>query len=64
MGLPRIYREFFEMPPPVAAVPSLRLGEDVAFESFSREQVLALPRLTPYDCFALWFDANDFRLHA
>ena len=64
MGLTRIYREFFEVRLPAAAVPSLRLGEGVAFDAFSREQILALPRLAPYDAFALWFHANDFRLHA
>jgi 8-oxo-dGTP pyrophosphatase MutT (NUDIX family) len=64
MGLTRIYREFFEVRLPAASVPSLRLGEGVAFEAFSREQVLALPRLVPYDSFALWFHANEFRLDA
>ena len=64
MGLTRIFREFFEVRLPVAAVPSLRLGEGTAFEAFTRDQVLTLPRLTPYDAFALWFHANAFRLHA
>ena len=64
MGLKRIYREFFEVNLPAAIVSTLRLGEGSAFESFNREQVLTLPRLTPYDAFALWFHANDFRLHA
>ena len=63
MGLNRIYREFFEVRLPAAIVPSLRLGEGTAFKAFSREQVLTLPRVTPYDAFALWFHANDFRLH-
>lgn len=63
MGLTRLYREFFEVRLPAAVVPSLRLGEGKAFESFSREQVLALSRIAPYDAFALWFHANDFRLH-
>lgn len=64
MRLKRIYREFFEVHLPAAIVPTLRLGEGSAFQSFNREQVLTLPRLTPYDAFALWFHANDFRLHA
>lgn len=63
MGMARIYREFFELRLPAAAVPSLRLGEGSAFEFFSREQVLTLPRVAPYDSFALWFHANQFRLH-
>ena len=63
MGLTRVHREFFEVRLPAATVPSLRLGEGKAFESFSREQVLALPRIAPYDAFALWFHANEFRLN-
>lgn len=64
LGLTRIYREFFEVPLPVAAIPSLQIGEGAAFEAFTRDQLLALPRLVPYDAFALWFHANNFRLHA
>ena len=64
MGLPRIYREYFEVQLPAAALPSLKLGEGEVFEAFSREQALALPRVTPYDAFALWLHANRFRLEA
>lgn len=64
MGLTRIYREFFEVRLPLAAMSSLSLGEGEAFEAFTREEVLTLPRLVPYDSFALWFHANEFRLHA
>ena len=64
MGLKRIYRDFFEVHLPLADMPSLRLGEGAAFEAFTWSQVLALPRLAPYDAFALWFHANAFRLHA
>ncbi len=63
MGLTRVCREFFEVRLLAPVVPSLRLGEGKAFDSFSRGQMLALPRLAPYDAFALWFHANDFRLH-
>jgi len=62
MGLTRIYREFFEVPLPVAAMANLRLGEGEAFSAFTREQVLTLPRIAPYDAFALWFHANEYRL--
>ena len=64
MGLKRIYREFFEVRLPAAALSSLRLDEGTAFEAFNREQILTLPRLTPYDAFALWFHANQRRLNA
>lgn len=64
IGLTRVYREFFEIRLPVAIMPLLRLGEGKAFKAFTRDQVLALPRLAPYDALALWFHSNDFRLHA
>lgn len=64
MGLPRIYREFFEVRLPAVAANALRLGEGQATGSFSREEMLGLERVTPYDAFALWFHANRFRLQA
>ena len=63
IGLKKIYREFFEVHLPAAIVPSLQLGEGAAFKIFTRNQVLDMPRLTPYDAFALWFHANERRLH-
>lgn len=62
MGLARIYREFFEVRLPAAVTPSLRLGEGAAFAAFSRDELFSLPRLVPYDAFALWFHANQSRL--
>lgn len=62
MGLTRIYREFFELRLPVAVAPSLRLGEGAALGLFTRDELLALPRIVPYDAFALWFHANQSRL--
>ena len=64
MGINRIFRDFFEVRLSAAIVPTLKLGEGSAFKSFNRKQVLTLPRLTPYDSFALWFHANDSRLQA
>ena len=62
MGFKWIYRAFFEVRFSAANISSLQLGEGAAFEAFSREQGLTLPRRTPYDSFALWFHANLFRL--
>lgn len=62
MGLTKIYREFFELHLPVLALRSLSLGEGADVQAFTREQVLTMPRLTPYDAFALWFHANASRL--
>lgn len=62
MGLPRIYREFYEVRLPATIASLLRLGEGEAFASFTRDELLALPCLVPYDAFALWFHANQSRL--
>ena len=62
MGLKSIYRDFFEVRLPATIIPSLRLGEGSALKGFTRDQVLTMPRLTPYDSFALWFHANEPRL--
>ena len=64
MGLTRIYREFFEVRLPAADAPSLRLGEGSALAAFTRDEVLTLPQLVPYDAFALWFHANQSRLQS
>ncbi len=64
MGLPRIYREFYEARMTTKALSSLTLGEGEAFNTFTRDQILTMPRIVPYDAFALWFHANNFRLHA
>lgn len=64
MGLGKIYREFFEILLPATAIATLQLGEGEDFSAFTRDQALALPRITPYDAFALWFHANEFRLYA
>ena len=64
MGLKKIYRAFFELRLPVTALASIRLGEGAAVEAFTREQVLTMQRLTPYDAFALWFHANETRLES
>ena len=62
MGLTRIYREFYEVRLPAAIAPSLRLGEGAAFAAYTRNEVLTMPHLVPYDAFALWFHANQSRL--
>lgn len=63
MGGSHIYRAYFELQLPASSVSALRLGEGAGMEFFSRDQMLALPRLAPYDAFVLWFHANKYRLH-
>jgi 8-oxo-dGTP pyrophosphatase MutT (NUDIX family) len=64
IGLKKIYRVFYEVQLPVTVLNSITLGEGAAFKAFTRNEILTLPRLTPYDGFALWFHANAGRLHA
>ncbi len=62
IGLTRIYREFYEVRLPVTIVSSLRLGEGAAFAAYTKDELFTLPRLVPYDAFALWLHANQSRL--
>ena len=60
-GIGRLDRLFFEVDMPVSALARLKLGEGRAFGAFTSDQVLAEPRIVPYDAFALWQHINrDF----
>ena len=60
-GIGPLERLFFEVDMPVSALEHLRLGEGRAFGTFSPDQILAEPRVVPYDAFALWQHINrDF----
>ena len=52
--LGRLDRFFFLVDMPVEALPGLKLGEGRAFGAFTADEILAEPRIVPYDAFALW----------
>jgi len=53
-GLGRFFRQFFEVTIERAALGGLVLGEGAEMRLFSAHDVLMLPRVVPYDAFALW----------
>ena len=60
-GIGALDRLFFEVDMPVSALAHLKLGEGRAFDTFNPDQILAEPRVVPYDAFALWQHINrDF----
>lgn len=57
-GLGMLDRFFYLVDMPAAALPDLRLGEGRAFDAFTADELLAEPRIVPYDAFALWQHIN------
>lgn len=53
-GLGQLDRFFFLVDMAADALPGLRLGEGRAFDAFTADEILAEPRIVPYDAFALW----------
>ena len=57
-GLGKLDRFFFEVDMALSTLPDLKLGEGRAFNVFSADQIMAEPRIVPYDAFALWQHIN------
>lgn len=53
-----ITRHYFEIPYSSASVISLRLQEGAEMRAFHASDILNLPRLVPYDSFAIWLHAS------
>jgi 8-oxo-dGTP pyrophosphatase MutT (NUDIX family) len=61
-GLGKISRTFYEVTLPTAKLSELKLSEGSAIGAFSAQILLAMPRITPYDAFALWQHINSHRI--
>ena len=61
-GCGRTTRAFFEISIMGEALSGLTLGEGADLRVFSAAEVLTLPRVTPYDAFALWVHINWDRI--
>jgi 8-oxo-dGTP pyrophosphatase MutT (NUDIX family) len=55
-------RTFFAVTLPQADLKGLVLGEGADFAAFEAETLLAMPRVVPYDAFALWMHHARERL--
>jgi 8-oxo-dGTP pyrophosphatase MutT (NUDIX family) len=53
-----VSRHYFEVVLPSSLLSSLILGEGVAMRAFAGPEILNLPRVVPYDSFALWLHAS------
>ena len=62
-GLPPIWRYFYELDLPPAALENIRLGEGADLRAFPADDIVAnRVEVTPYDGFALWLHINSRRL--
>lgn len=61
-GLGKISRAFYEITLPAAQLSELKLSEGRAIGAFAAQILLAMPRITPYDAFALWQHINSHRI--
>jgi 8-oxo-dGTP pyrophosphatase MutT (NUDIX family) len=53
-----VSRRFYEVALPPTALDTLVLNEGSAMRSFRASEILNLPRVVPYDSFALWLHAS------
>jgi 8-oxo-dGTP pyrophosphatase MutT (NUDIX family) len=53
-----VTRHFFQVVLPASALAGLRLAEGSDMRSFLPSEILNLPRVVPYDSFAIWLRAS------
>jgi 8-oxo-dGTP pyrophosphatase MutT (NUDIX family) len=53
-----VTRHFFQVVLPASALAGLRLAEGTDMRSFLPSEILNLPRVVPYDSFAIWLHAS------
>jgi 8-oxo-dGTP pyrophosphatase MutT (NUDIX family) len=56
--LGRVTRHFFAVPIPSSAPKKMTLMEGSAMQAFFASEILNLPRVVPYDSFAIWLHAS------
>lgn len=54
LGKGKVYRAYYEVRMASGGTSKLRLHEGQAIGEFEGEEIFGLPRVTPYDAFALW----------
>lgn len=62
MGLPKIYRIFYEVNMKRADLNNLVLREGAMMKTFGPKEILSLDRIVPYDAFVLWLHIAKNRL--
>jgi len=62
IGLGRYFRAYYEVPVTLPAFERLVLGEGADMRALTGAEALALPRISPYDAFALFLHHHRTRL--
>src|SRR5215470_10412731 len=62
VGLQKYFRAYYEVPVTLAAFERLVLHEGVEMRALPGDEALALPRISPYDAFALFMHHQRRRL--
>jgi 8-oxo-dGTP pyrophosphatase MutT (NUDIX family) len=58
-GRGRVWRRYYRISVTSRMTETMVLGEGSDMRVFSAQEILNLPRLVPYDAFALWLDATQ-----
>jgi hypothetical protein len=61
-GMGVVRRSYYEACLAASEIAAIRLGEGARFALMTAREALSVPRVTPYDTFALWLHANRTRL--
>ncbi|MEO8165826.1 MAG: NUDIX domain-containing protein [Betaproteobacteria bacterium] len=62
VGLPKIYRIYYEIDVPTAVFRRFVLHEGAAFEAIDGRDLLTQRKVTPYDAYAIWMHMSKQRL--
>ena len=58
-GRGRVWRRYYRIALTASDAEKMVLGEGSAMRAFTASEILSLPRLVPYDAFAIWLDATQ-----
>lgn len=62
-GKGRVWRRYYKIEVTEDTVAGMTLGEGSDMRVFSAKDILNLPRVVPYDAFAIWLDATQRTPH-
>jgi 8-oxo-dGTP pyrophosphatase MutT (NUDIX family) len=63
-GRGQVWRRYYRVAVTALDVEKMVLGEGSEMRGFTAGEILALPRLVPYDAFAIWLDATQRQIRA
>lgn len=58
-GHGRVWRRYYKISITASMTKKMVLGEGSDMQAFTARDILSLPRLVPYDAFAIWLDATQ-----